>query len=260
MTKAPEFRAEDDLIEIHMDGEFVKLAVFPMSADKNTEWQPRVSAPQLDQFFLHESVANSLMASMHSWMPLEMSNNATNTKLYAMLPEIEQYYGNNTEMKVQIDFKSTPMSQPIQFNSTRGIVYGGFNNETDVQTQIRILVKNETTTFEEALVLDMSLELVMNATFNNFLISSQFTEASVKNTVVTQDFIGASNAKDLNQVFATVVSAFTDNYNAKHASGWDFKELVPTVKFVSGLIAKTIVTPYQQDGFLFGGFRWISDF
>ena len=40
------------------------------------------------------------MASMHSWMPLEMSNNATNAKLYAMLPEIEQYYGNNTEMKV----------------------------------------------------------------------------------------------------------------------------------------------------------------
>jgi len=61
-------------------------------------------------------------------------------------------------------------------------------------------------------------------------------------------------------VFGSVVSAFTDNYNAKHASGWDFKVLVPTVKFVSGLIAKTIVTPYQQDGFLFGGFRWISDF
>jgi len=41
-----------------------------------------------------------------------------------------------------------------------------------------------------------------------------------------------------------VVSTFTGDYNTKYASGWDFKQLVPTVKFVSGLIAKTIVTPY----------------
>ena len=71
MTKAPEFRPADDLIEIHMDGRVVSSNPKSAWAGENSEWQPRVAAKQLEQFFIHESVANTFMAALQeNYMPL----------------------------------------------------------------------------------------------------------------------------------------------------------------------------------------------
>jgi hypothetical protein len=55
------------------------------------------------------------------------------------------------------------------------------------------------------------------------------------------------------------LDSFVANFNAVHVPD-DLSKKIPTIKFVAGLLAKTLLTPYQEDGFLFGGFKWISDF
>lgn len=105
-----------------------------------------------------------------------------------------------------------------------------------------------------------SLELVLNATWNNFVINSQINEAAVANTELTLDDLGTvSKHADLNTELNDVIQSVVKDFNTEHSEGLDFGEIIPTVKFVRGLMAKSIVTPYQEDGFVFAGFRWISD-
>jgi hypothetical protein len=63
----------------------------------------------------------------------------------------------------------------------------------------------------------------------------------------------------LKQQLTPVLDNFIANFNALHVPN-DLSKKIPTVKFVAGLLGKTLLTPYQQDEFLFGGFKWISDF
>ena len=41
--------------------------------------------------------------------------------------------------------------------------------------------------------------------------------------------------------------------------GIDFTKENLIVKFVSGMVKSSVITPYVQDGQLYSGFRWISD-
>jgi hypothetical protein len=75
---------------------------------------------------------------------------------------------------------------------------------------------------------------------------------------MVQDNIGLATY-DFKQVFTPILDSFVDNFNAEHVPN-DLSKKIPTIKFVAGLLMKTLLTPYQEDGFLFGGFKWISDF
>lgn len=66
-------------------------------------------------------------------------------------------------------------------------------------------------------------------------------------------------AYNYQEVLAPIVDSFVANYNIAHVPN-DLSKKIPTIKFVAGLLMKTLLTPYQEDGFLFGGFKWITDF
>jgi hypothetical protein len=51
-----------------------------------------------------------------------------------------------------------------------------------------------------------------------------------------------------------------DAFNLKYREGNNLSKKYPTVKFVAGLLGKTLLTPYSEDANIFGGFKWISDF
>lgn len=54
MTKYPEFRPSDQMIELHMDGRFVDPVTHQSIDVVNQIWQPRVpKVPQKEQFFIH---------------------------------------------------------------------------------------------------------------------------------------------------------------------------------------------------------------
>jgi len=60
-------------------------------------------------------------------------------------------------------------------------------------------------------------------------------------------------------LLTSVLHNFVFDFNESHQNGIDLKKNL-TVKFVAGLLRQSIITPYQQDGFIYGGFKWISDF
>lgn len=63
---------------------------------------------------------------------------------------------------------------------------------------------------------------------------------------------------DYDVLLSSVLNSFVYDFNTTHADGIDLTHNV-TVKFVAGLLRKSLITPFEEDGFLFAGFKWISD-
>jgi hypothetical protein len=60
-------------------------------------------------------------------------------------------------------------------------------------------------------------------------------------------------------LLTNVMNGMVYDFNYSHQDGIDLAKKNLTIKFVSGLFRQSIITPYQVDGFIYGGFRWISD-
>jgi hypothetical protein len=78
-------------------------------------------------------------------------------------------------------------------------------------------------------------------------------------SVVTENNIKA-NTENLDVKLNQILSDFIVEYNYQNIKGFNIANKYPTVKFVAGMIMKTIITPYTEDEFLFAGFKFISDF
>ena len=61
-------------------------------------------------------------------------------------------------------------------------------------------------------------------------------------------------------LLTNVMNGMVYDFNYTHQNGIDLTKDHLTIKFIAGLLRRSIVTPYQVDGFIYGGFRWISDF
>ena len=51
----------------------------------------------------------------------------------------------------------------------------------------------------------------------------------------------------------------TDDFNTRHAAGFDITKKYPTAGFINGLARNSIVSPNVQEEFIYAGFKWISD-
>ena len=60
-------------------------------------------------------------------------------------------------------------------------------------------------------------------------------------------------------LLTNVLNGLAYDFNTTHASGIDLTKNNLTLKFISGLVRASIITPFQEDGFLFAGFKWITD-
>jgi hypothetical protein len=112
-------------------------------------------------------------------------------------------------------------------------------------------------TQELAIELQTGLAYNMNFTFTNFVIFKQYSNQQVTGTSVKSSTMTLGES-DLD---ATMLSFFTNignEYDAAHAKGIDLKKNT-TVGFVAGLLRQTLLTPYMVDGYLYGGFSWITD-
>lgn len=82
MTKYPQFRSSDQMIEIHMDGRFLDVATQTIDVTPNAIWQPRENLAQKEQFFIHESTVNSLLFSISdTFMPKMISSASLGAQL-----------------------------------------------------------------------------------------------------------------------------------------------------------------------------------
>jgi len=106
--------------------------------------------------------------------------------------------------------------------------------------------------------MEIDLMIVLNATVTDFLINLQVEDHSISNTKIVQDNIGMFY-HNYDALLTSVLHNFVFDFNESHQNGIDLKKNL-TVKFVAGLLRQSIITPYQEDGFIYGGFKWISDF
>jgi hypothetical protein len=67
------------------------------------------------------------------------------------------------------------------------------------------------------------------------------------------------NYHDYDSLLTAVLNSFVTNFNMSHADGIDLTKKIPTLKFVAGMLQATLLTPFQEQGFLYGGFKWITD-
>lgn len=70
------------MIEIHMDGRFLDVATQTIDVTPNAVWQPRENLAQKEQFFIHESMLNSLLFSVSdTFMPKMISSDSLGAQL-----------------------------------------------------------------------------------------------------------------------------------------------------------------------------------
>ena len=103
----------------------------------------------------------------------------------------------------------------------------------------------------------MSLELVSAASMEDFFITAQITEQSISETKVLVDNVGMFY-HDYDLMFTSVMSAMVYDFNTSHIDGIDLRKM-SLFNFVSNLIPDTTITPFQENTFIFAGFRWIKD-
>jgi len=114
MTKYPEFRPSDQMIELHMDGRFVDSQTFRTIDAVNSVWQPRVNTKfQKEQFFIHESTINSFLAVMTSTYNLMLKNEDLSTAIIQAFPELMTYFGADAVCEVALTPKNVKMGHTV---------------------------------------------------------------------------------------------------------------------------------------------------
>ena len=104
----------------------------------------------------------------------------------------------------------------------------------------------------------MSLQVVLNLTVKNFLIQVQIQDQQISGTKPVIDNIGMFY-HNYDLLLTNVMNGLVYDFNYSHQDGIDLVKKYPTLQFISGMVRPSIITPYQVDGFIYGGFKWISD-
>ena len=75
---------------------------------------------------------------------------------------------------------------------------------------------------------------------------------------MTADLVGIQD-DDFNEILSNILQTVVADWNEQYKDGYDLKKKVPILKFVSGMFKNFILTPNQEQGFIYGGFSWLSD-
>ena len=114
------------------------------------------------------------------------------------------------------------------------------------------------TTPEKAVELNMDVRANVNASFDNFVIYASANDLLISNTQVTVDNVGL-DYHAFDELLTSVAKTMSDNFNLSHSSGINLVKKWPTLNFIAGLAKNSILTPFEQDEFIYAGFKWISD-
>jgi hypothetical protein len=151
-------------------------------------------------------------------------------------------YGANVVVDVALKLQEQNTDRAVRFDTTQGIIIGD-TNLGDLKTFLTIYCSNESVHQELALELDMDFQMVVNATFKNFVVYAQASSAKVAHTVVATDNVSMMY-HDYDSLLTAVLNSFVTDFNMSHSSGIDLKQKYPTLKFVAGMLQATLLTPF----------------
>ena len=117
---------------------------------------------------MHEATANSLLYDISdSYMPLMIDSPSLAAQLSQLFPELKLHYGPDVKIELGVRLSENESQTAIKFDASRGIVFGD-SSLSDMKTNLQFYCSNSTTSQELALELEMSLQIVLNLTVNNF--------------------------------------------------------------------------------------------
>ena len=120
------------------------------------------------------------------------------------------------------------------------------------------MASNATTPEEVAVEFQTGVSMNVNFTFDNFVIRKSYSNQKVVNTVIKDTKIMFGALEDFDKTMTDFLVALGDNWNDKHADGIDLKKN-QIVGFVAGMLRHSLLTPFVQEEYLYGGFSWITD-
>jgi len=117
-------------------------------------------------------------------MPKMISNPNLGSQLAMLFPELKYKYG--TDVKVDVGFKLQEHNtdRAIRLDKTQGIIVGD-TEKGDLKVFLTLYCSNDTTVVQElAVEFQMDFQVVVNASFSNFVITAQAHDEKIANTIV----------------------------------------------------------------------------
>lgn len=258
MTTAP--KIGEDLIQIYFDGLFhpAENATDEHNFPKeiNSEWPMRFEHSHSEQFYIHESMINSLFRLLDdSVFPYTMKSTNLDAAVKAAFPELAKKYGNDVEVSLALTMVPNNTATPIQMKAESGIVLGSLD---DVSTTVGILCSNSEVQNEEAVVFGMNMMAQGNLTMDKLIWYPTVDSVIVQNARVKKAHVQLQS-QDFNKLFTEMLKDESESFNAKWVKGWSIANLDPSLAMITGLLKNTTMSPYIMDGWMYAGFGMQAD-
>lgn len=199
MTAAPKIGG--NLIQLYMDGMFdmAENATdehnFPREVNK--EWPQRFQHSHSEQFYIHESMFNSLFRLLDSsFFPYTMKSKNMDAAVKSAFPELVAKYGSDVEVTLNLTMVPNNTATPITVHKDSGIVLGSLD---DVTTTLSILCNGE-----EAVVFGMNFEAQGNLTMKDLVFYPTINGVIVQNSKVKKAHL-TLNEKNFNKIFTQIL-------------------------------------------------------
>ena len=255
MTAAPKMTQASNLIQLNFDGRFVDTTTNTVRAAGPSAFPTYIDYKQREEIMIHESVMNSMIFDKTK----TLSGANVTAEFLKAFPAIATKYGADANIEIVLSFNNQAEGDfdQITFSKENGIQWGDIS-KGGVITDMKVMVNSTAMPTQElAAEFQTGLAHSMNFTFTDFIIYRQYSNQQVTGTTLKSSTVDLQTA-DLDAALLSFLSALETEYDAAHEKGIDLKKNV-TVGFVAGLLRHTLLTPYMEDEYLYGGFSWITD-
>jgi len=163
---------------------------------------------------------------------------------------------------VNVSFLPHPLAgdkmwKQVDINNVTGLHLGDMP-DGGLITGVKFMCKNETTPLEVAMETQFGTGFNWNLTLDDFRISTLLNNTKVIDNKVMYERFPFKPERSSDEALTELWTAIANDIDGTYADGIDLKSH-PIVGFVAGLLRHTLMTPFMQDNYYYGGFSWITD-
>lgn len=198
---------------------------------------------------------NSLFFAFHKeMMPLTITDPEAVGKILELLPEIKERYGDNADYALTFDL-APEGETAIKLDSSRGVILGDLD---EVKMTMSILASNNRVSNQVACEFQFNFELPLYLQLQNMKLDLHMHEVTVDNFKLTKDNAGMYG-RNYQQLFTKLFNAQLQALNGQFAAGVDLTQFDISLQLLAGYFTNTNISPFVQDGFIYGGFDFVFD-
>lgn len=258
-TMPPTADPIEKTVTLNFDGTFYDVAAKTNHVkNPNTVDPTRLAGVNSNQFFVHQSLVQSLMMAVYQeYLPLKVNDTNTTALVLQLFPEIKYNYGEEllTELYLDTQVESPEFLTLSQFD---GIELG--KNQA-FQATLIVKCKNASMTeWQTAVAFAMDLQAIVNVTVNpQWKVFLHIPSVSVSGVNLTDDNVGMISRR-YDSLLTSVLRSAANNINVQWQKPFDITSLQPDVlPFLSNMITELHITPFYLDQFYYVGFSYFMD-